>query len=92
MKDRHGCQAMRTVTCVKWREGPKDNSFDFPTRSVKIAEEKSGHVAKDNLELLTLLLPLGVLRSHVYAVLPTFWSARHSLTEPHLQPQSTVCR
>lgn len=58
MKDRHGCQAMRTVTCVKWREGPKDTSCDFPTRSVKIAEEKSGHVAKDNLELLTLLLPL----------------------------------
>lgn len=88
----YGCHTIRTVTSVKWREGPKDTSYDFPTKSLKITEEKSVHVAKDNLELLTLLLPLRVLRSQVYAVLPSFWSAGYSVTEPYLQPQSTVYR
>lgn len=92
-RDRYGCQAMRTVTSmnVKWKEGPKDTSSDIPTQSLKIAKEKSGCVGKDSLELLTLLLPLGVLRSQVCAVLPSVWRAGHFVTEPHLQPQCTVC-
>lgn len=93
-RDRYSCQAIRTVTSVtvKWKEGPKDTSSDIPTGSLKIATEKRGCVGKENLDLLTLLLPLGVLRSQVCAVRPSVWSAGHFVTEPHLQPQCTVCR